>query len=441
MVGNALSSLIMYGWLPLVLLIFAQFPAQRAVVIGFIGAWLFLPLVSFKFPGIPEYNKMAATSYGILIGTLMYDPWRIQSFKFKWIDIPMFVWSVCPFLSSMTNNLGVYDGFSASFGQAVTWGFPYFVGRIYLNTLSGLRQLALGIFYGGVIYIPFCLYEVRMSINLHGRIYGVIHPASSFIMSIRYGGYRPSIFMESGLMLGVYMMSATLIGIVLWRTRIVKSIVGLPMSLWVLLLLITFVLVKATGAYNLLAFGILILFVAKWFRTSLMLWVIVAAICGYLSLGVTGQFPRQEIISTLSSIYDAERLQSLDYRYGMEEILGDKARQQIVFGWGGFGRNRVTDETGRDITVTDSLWIIVFGVNGLVGLISLMSALLLPPIAFSFRFPAPAWSTPLIAPAAALAVCLIMYALDCVLNAMVNPIFALTCGGLAGLVVNDKPKG
>jgi hypothetical protein len=46
---------------------------------------------------------------------------------------------------------------------------------------------------------------------------------------------------------------------------------------------------------------------------------------------------------------------------------------------------------------------------------------------------------PEVAPVAALIICQLMYTLDCLVNAMVNPIFSVLVGGLAGLVAID-PK-
>ena len=55
---------------------------------------------------------MVATCYGILIATLIYDPQRFNDFKWQWIDLPMICWCICPMFSSLTNDLGAYDGFS-----------------------------------------------------------------------------------------------------------------------------------------------------------------------------------------------------------------------------------------------------------------------------------------------------------------------------------------
>ncbi len=434
---SPLVPLIMFGWIPAVLYLFIRFPSQRAVVVSIIVAWLFLPLAEYKLPGIPAYTKISATCYGILLATIIYDVGRFSSFRPGWLDLPMLIWCVCPFASSITNDLGPYDGISATFAQIVTWGVPYFLGRIYLNNLTGLRQLAIGIFIGGLIYVPLCLYETRMSVNLHALVYGFNSESSSYLISLRYGGYRPSVFMVSGLMLGVWMMTATLIGIWLWKTKVIKQLWGIPISWLVVVLLITFVLVKATGAYTLLVLGLVILFVGRWFRTAFPLLLVMVGISSYLYLGATGNFPSAPIVSYMSQVFNADRIQSLQFRFDNELILGEKARQRIIFGWGGFGRNRVYNEYGTDISITDSLWMIAFGTQGIVGLSSLTASLLLPVSFFWLRYPASSWSHPKIAPAAALAVALTLYMLDCVLNAMTNPIFALTCGGISGLVLKE----
>jgi hypothetical protein len=436
--GSAITLLVMYGWLPAVLYIFSRYPAQRAMVISFVVAWLFLPQAVITLPSVPDWTKMSATCYSVMIATFIHDSSRITSFKPSWIDIPMALWCVSPFFASVTNDLGAYDGFSASLDQAMTWGMPYFLGRIYLCNFEGMRKLAVATFVGGLVYIPLCLYEARMFTSLHQQIYGFI--TFDFGQALRMGGYRPSVFMTHGLAVGVWMMTAALMGIVLWRCKVMTKLWNVKISVWVWILLVVFVLIRSTGAYNLLAFALIILFMAKWLRTSILVWVFVALIGVYLNLGVSGNFPRQEIISAMSQVFDQDRIQSLEFRFLNEEILGERARLRSTFGWGGFGRNRVFDEYGKDISVTDSLWVIVFGTAGVFGLTSLMTALLLPVIAFCVRFPARLWSNAIVAPAAALNVGLLMYALDCVLNAMINPVYALICGGIAGLVLNPRPN-
>lgn len=435
--GNFLVSLILYSWIPIVLLIYLMYPANRAVIISFIAAWLFLPVAIILLPGIPNLTKMSATSYGVLLATVVYDIGRFQNFRFKWIDIPMALWCLAPFISSITNGLGAYDGFSSVLTTVVTWGIPYFLGRLYLGSLDGLKQLAIGIFIGALIYVPFCIYEARMFASLHVIVYGM-DTGRDWLQAIRYGGYRPQVFMEHGLMLGVWLMTACIMGLVFWKTGLLKTVWNLPIGLLMAILLFTFVYARSTGAYALFLLGTIFLWMGWKFRTALGIWVVIACACIYLYLGVTNTLPRDEIIAGMSQVFSADRVQSVEFRFDNEKILSERASQQMLFGWGGFGRNRVFDEYGKDTTVTDSLWIIAYGINGLFGLISLMSAILLPSVAFLWRYPAKLWQHPNVAPAAALAICVILYMLDCVLNAMVNPIFMLASGGIASVVVQSK---
>ncbi len=125
-----------------------------------------------------------------------------------------------------------------------------------------------------------------------------------------------------------------------------------------------------------------------------------------------------------------ERADSLDYRLENDDLLIAKAQQRPWFGWGGWGRNRVYDETGQDITITDGYWIIVFGVNGFVGLASMSFLILLPPALFLRHFPTGHWKTPELAPVAVLNVILSLFLIDCLFNAMPNVIYVIMAGGL-----------
>jgi hypothetical protein len=461
---NGFGYLVMLGWIPMVLFLFSKLPIQRALIISFLVAWLFLPMGEIELSGIPNYTKMSATCYGVLLATFIFDFQRFRQFRLHWIDSPMIVWCLCPGLSSLANGLGPYDALSAILTQAVTWGLPYFLGRLYLGNLKGLQQLAIAIVWGGLVYIPLCLIEIRLSPQLHMWLYG-FYP-QSFDQAFRYGGFRPIIFMQHGLMVGTWMMTATLIAFWLWRIGSLQPLLrqfaeGTPPKLTVpreglwgtslavfLGLLITFVLVKATGAYFLLVVGIAVVLGMRWWQTSLPLLLVVLVTCGYLSFNAVGGLTPQVItqISTVATRFtNADRAGSLAFRLTNEAQLSAKARQQPIFGWAGWGRSRIYDELGKDISVTDSLWIITFGTFGAVGLVSWMAAMLAPVLGFVLlRYPASTWLHPQVLPAAVLAIGLVLYVMDCMVNGMVNPIYTLIAGGLAGLVerpaVRPSPK-
>lgn len=432
--------IVMFLWIPVVLYLFSRFPARKAVIVSFLGAWLFLPQASLTLPSIPDYDKISATCYGILLATFIFDVGRFRTFKFGWVDVPMAIWCFCPFISSMTNDLGPYDGFSTLLDQTMSWGVPYFLGRIYFNTLDGLRQLAMGIFIGGLVYVPLCLIEVRISPQLHRIVYGDF--PHSFAQTIRDGGYRPNVFMESGLMLSAFMMAATLIGIWFWQSGVVKQIWNIPISWLVWTLIITFALLKSYGAYSLFIVGVGTLFIAKQFRTALPVFLLIIGMGVYLYVNAgTETYSSDQLIAYLSDIFPPDRIQSYIFRLNNEEILVDHARERFIFGWGGWSRSRVVIDEFGGMTVQDSLWVIALGQFGVVGLVSCFASMLSPVIAlFSTRYPASLWFNRKVAAAAALAVIITLYMVDCILNAMINPIYILACGGIATLAMKPRER-
>ncbi|MGB8701221.1 MAG: O-antigen ligase domain-containing protein [Thermosynechococcaceae cyanobacterium] len=463
---NSLTYLVMIGWIPVVLYLFSRVPVQRAVILSFLIAWLFLPMAAIPLAGLPDYTKMSATCYGILLATLIFDSQRFFAFRLHWIDSAMLIWCLCPVISSLTNDLGLYDGLSVALAQTVTWGFPYFLGRLYLSSLQGLQELAVGIVWGGLIYVPLCLLEIRLSPQLHRWLYGF--SPQSFDQAIRYGGYRPIVFMQHGLMVGTWMMTATLIGFVLWRVGVLQQLLqrfaqgtldpssrtpqNRPLQplyretpwgtacIYVLTLLVTFVLLKSTGAYVQLLMGIVLLLGVRWLKSALPLLLVMLAMCGYLTFAAAGGMTLQtvhQISTTITQFVNADRAQSLVFRLQNEAALSAKARLQPWFGWGGWGRSRIYNAMGEDISVTDSLWIIYFGNYGFLGLMSWFGALLLPVVGFVLlTYRVEVWWHPQILPAATLAVGLTLYTLDCLINGMVNPIYTLVAGGLAGIVAH-----
>ncbi|MCC6152595.1 MAG: O-antigen ligase domain-containing protein, partial [Candidatus Hydrogenedentes bacterium] len=140
--GNILVPVVMFGWPLLLVALFLMLPARRAVIMGLIVAWLFLPVAEYEFKGIPEYNKMTATSLSLFIATLLFEPNRVLAFRPKWIDLSIVVLILAPFMSSLSNGLGAYDGMSEANSQLLRWGLPYFIGRIYFNDYESMRELA-----------------------------------------------------------------------------------------------------------------------------------------------------------------------------------------------------------------------------------------------------------------------------------------------------------
>jgi hypothetical protein len=438
------AQLVIFAWLPIILLLFSQFPPRTAIIISFIGGILFLPQgAGLKLPMVPDYTGNIATCYSILLGICLFDFGRLSRFKAGWVDLPMLIWCICPVFSSLSNDLGVYDALTETFGQTAKWGFPYFIGRLYLSNLAGLKELAIAIVKGGLIYVPLCLWEARMSPQLHNMLYGYYPHSSGISQAMRGSGWRPMVFMEHGLVVALWMMSAALIALWLWKTNSIETIWEIPFTWLVAALIITTIVIKSAGAYVYLAYGAIVLAGAKWKRIRWPLLLLIAGIILYLVVAAAGIFQGDEIVSWAANFFNPDRAQSLEFRFENETLLSAKAREKLLFGWGGWGRSRIIEENWEgelvDMSVTDSLWVIAFGVNGLVGLISISASMLLPAIAFGwFSYPPKTWFNSKVAPAAALSVVLTLYMLNCLVNGHYVPIYPMISGGLSGLILSKE---
>ena len=140
-------------------------------------------------------------------------------------------------------------------------------------------------------------------------------------------------------------------------------------------------------------------------------------------------FPYSMLTDVAQSI-DEERAQSLTFRLDNEEVLLEKARERIWFGWGSWGRHHIFDPiTGHDLSVIDGYWVIIIGQLGLVGFICYFGLLLLPIIrvARSVRFLPVGRERTLVL---TLTLLVLIRALDLLPNAFFAPITLFVAGAL-----------
>jgi hypothetical protein len=417
----------LFGWVPCVMLLFLWLPPRRAVIVAFLGGWLFLPAATFQLPGIPDYSKMAATCAGILLSALIFDTDTLLSFRPQWFDLPMLVWCFCPFGTNAAENIELYDSCSWCVNHIITWGMPYFIGRVYFTDAEAVRELAIGFFISGLVYIPICLFEIRMSPQLSKWLYGF----DAGFSGQRLGGWRPTGLMASGLMLGMWMTAASLCGIWLWYTGSLKRLGRYKAGTLVFALVVVTFLCKSTGALVLLLAGLGILLVIRYTRVAWPYLLLCAIPVAYPIIRAGGMWDGSQAVAWAQSAVGEERAHSLRFRFKNEDILAEKALKRATWGWGRFGKSRVFDENGKDISTTDGLWIITLGMSGIVGLTALTTIFLLPGIRLWWRAKGADWSDPSFAALAAFAIILELYAIDNILNAMLNPVITVCMGAVS----------
>jgi len=428
---NPTVPIALFGWPVVVIALFTLVRPRVAVATSFLGAWLFLPMAGYEFQGWPGYSKVEAAAYGALLGVFLFDFARLSRLRVSLLDVPVIVWCLTPMASSLTNGLGAYDGASAVFSQVMAWGVPYLMGRLYFADLEGLRTLAIAIVVGGLLYVPLCLFEVRMSPRLHIWVYG-FHQ-HSWRQAYAFGGWRPTVFMQHGLAVGMWMTTASITALWLWWSGALRRIGSFAMGYIVPALIVTTVLCKSAGAIGLLAIGAAAFAITRQVRTAAAVWCLALLPVVYMGARGSGVWDGSHLLTAVESVVPSKE-GSLRYRMEAEDVLAEHARRQLVFGWGGHSRNRPAEMGYEDAetVATDGFWIITLGQHGLVGLTAVASIILLPVVVFLWRVPAPTWRQPAVAPVAALAVVLILFMADSLFNAMMNPVYVLAAGGLSG---------
>jgi O-antigen ligase len=239
----------------------------------------------------------------------------------------------------------------------------FYLGRVMFKTSRDLNALCRMLVLAAVVYTIPALYEIRMSPQLQASLYG--YAPDVFAQSIRWGGYRPSVFFGHGLGLAMFMLICFVVSVALTRAKMRVSVISTK-TLCIYLGLVL-VLCKSTGAIIYAAVALPILVFSS-SRTILRIASILAIFfVVYPLLRFADVIPTKQIGDYFVSI-SPERAQSLSYRFEMEQGMLDLTRQRPWFGWGGYARNFVYDPvTGGNLTVPDGMVILTLSVRGLVG--------------------------------------------------------------------------
>ena len=439
--GNVLVPLALFGWIPFTVFAYAVLSPRRAFLTSMVLGWLFLPVATYELPGFVDYTKDVAVPFSVLIGMLVFDSDRLARGAFHRYDLPIAVWCLCPMATSIWNELGFYDGLSGVLDRAFIYYLPYVLGRIYLASFAGLRELAVAWVLGALVYTPLCVWEIRMSPQLHVQLYGYFAHEGGFAQVFRYGGWRPMVFQHHGLMLGLFMAMGAFLAFALWITKAKRDLFGIPMSLCFLVLAAVNVLIKSTGAAGLLAGGVVALATIRWWRISLPYWAVVLVPLVYVVLRAPGWWDGANVVQLVDSVLGPDRAHSLSYRLEAEGLLAGKAMEQPIFGWGEHDRGRVAwDKSPDGMVVPDGLWIQAFNVNGIVGITSLLLAFLLPAWLLGRKLAPRQQLRTELGLITALSMLTALFMIDSLMNAMLVPMYFAALGGVAGYLVANPGR-
>jgi hypothetical protein len=270
--------------------------------------------------------------------------------------------------------LSLHEAISVMFADFLKYFVPFWIGRSLFTTAKDLKTALGGITLAGALYTPFLATELLLSPQLHNWIYG-FHQ-HDFIQTLRGGGYRPMVFMEHGLAVALFMVWASLAGITLLKVK--KRVWTLPPVVVAPYVFAFMVACKSLGA----AVYAFVLAPAIWlFRPKALVRIatfFAIVVISYPVLRATGIFPERALVNAAYAA-SGDRAASLEYRFNMETMLSSKASERPVFGWGRFKRNMVFDpDSGKELSVSDGHWVIVYGVRGGWGFFTFFAFFLSP---------------------------------------------------------------
>jgi hypothetical protein len=387
------SALALLLWVPFSFWVFSRTRPARAAAQVLVWGMMWLPDgAAFDLPALPPFSKYTFAAAGALLGTYWYARSRLRAARIgRGYDLIVLTMMLGQLGTVITNQdplhygtwkgvdmpgFSYYDGISAAVRVLMQVGIPVILGRALIRSERDLRDVFEVLVAAALVYSIPMLWELRMSPMLQANVYGYAS-REDWTQNLRGGGYRPIVFMGHGLIVGFFMFVCTTAAITLHKAG-KRHFYGVPMAAVVAYLFVMLLLAKAAAPfiYGVVAYGVIrYLSVKSQMRVLLFLAVIVVS---YPASRLTEVFPTKALLAG-ASMLGPERVQSLEFRFDNEDILVSKGSERLLFGWGGFGRERVYDaETGKDVVIQDGHWIAVFGQMGLVGFACFYAPLLWP---------------------------------------------------------------
>ena len=418
-------------------LVFGAFAfTQRSpgvIAAGLVFGWLFLPNFTFDMPVGPSCDKPMLVAMVSAVAALAIPVPRKAGITLSWTDLPALGMTVFAVPPSIITGLGLTDGLWSACENFWVWTVPFFIGRRVFCTPERAAVLLRVLLAGGLLYVGFCLFEMKMSPRLHKIVYG-LEPREGqnyFTQAVRYGLWRPTVFMEHGLALAFLMSGISILAWWASLTGTVEKILGVSARTVAWVLSITTLLCVSSGAVIIMAVGY---FSVRMFRFRMGRYVLLAATMIPVVYPVSRMLGSSTFVNAVISMAEAassqlgsERSGSFQFRVDNEDDMLQSWKNNPLFG--AARKFRHLGERAR--AVTDSYWIIMLGRFGLLGWMSWTAMMCLP--AFLLVLRRNVWLSGGAMVGQCFALLAVLFAIDGQLNAMPNPIFVVMAGAALGL--------
>src|SRR6056297_2472569 len=243
---------VLFLWPLVMLALFRYLPLRPALIWSIVGAYLFLPAANVVYvdvPALPQIDKVLLPAAMLLV----IAPFLVNRYERERMisarrgdsvqPPPLFVLPgflphsvlglallggmiLSVFLTVLTNGdvrvygsttlpeMRLYDGFAASLNALVII-LTLLMGRKFLADPKAHRALLEILCIAALIYAVLALYEIRMSPQLNRMVYGFF--PHDWAQHVRGGGFRPLVFLNHGLLLGIFFASAILATATMYR--------------------------------------------------------------------------------------------------------------------------------------------------------------------------------------------------------------------------------
>ncbi len=376
MIPNSFAYLALIAWPLLILAAGAFVRPLFLVTLGIVGGYLLLPMkVVFDFPLVPPLDKAILPSVFCFLALGVFHRRALLAGAFERPEkaLCLILVVVLPLFSVLFN---LFPTFHTSPAPAVElkfyftlffkYGFmiaPFLLAVVVVRTGRDYRNFLWLMLIVGLGYSLFVLYEVIMSPQLHTKIYGFF--PHSWAQQIRYGGFRPVVFLGHGLQVAMFVV--VVLGVALSLAKNFEDRQRKLLFFVIPYVIVLLLLCRSVGP-ALLGLGLLVLWVAPdklkgWFSR-----LVVMAVFLYPILLSLGLLPQDLLVEWIAS-FDADRAQSVWYRFKNEQDFIRVMDGNFLFGWSHPDRFLIDGFT------LDGFWIIHFGSLGLLGFLSVFGLL------------------------------------------------------------------
>ncbi len=437
---NQLAFLMLILWPFVALVLFRRFSPSQALIWTLLGGYLLLPPppANFDFPLMPPLNKEnipSLAAFAIVATTLRGQIELLP--RSRIVRALLLIFILSPFATVATNTEPVFFGVAGLPGlrfveaialmvQQAILVLPFILGRAILAQPQDQRAILMALMVGGLVYSVPMLIEIRLSPQINTWVYGYFQ--HYFNQMVRFGGFRPIVFLYHGLWAAFFAMTAFIAALALYKGSDNRNAPAYLIAAGYLGVLL--ILCKSVGAalYGILLAPLVLLLGAKnQIRLATFLAILAVA---YPVLKQAELVPVEQMLDQAAQ-FDADRAASLKFRFDNEDVLLERASLKPVFGWGSWGRNHILDPvTGIITTVTDGRWIITLGVFGWVGFLAEFGLLISPLLALLAAARRKGAEVQVLA--GPLSLLLAINIVDLIPNATLTPLTWLIAGSLLG---------